>query len=62
MERMYCERPAVAMDFKIDCSKKGRPEKRWKEVIDVDGHQSMRIEKIRCRGSNALDTWLQKPA
>jgi len=32
MERMDCERPqSVAMNFKIDCSKKGRSKKRWKE-------------------------------
>jgi len=37
MERMKCERPeSVAMNFKTDCSKKGRQKKRWKEVIDVD--------------------------
>jgi len=37
MERMECERPqSVAMNVKIDCSKKGKPKKRWKEVIDVD--------------------------
>jgi len=37
MERMDREKPqSVAMNFKIDCLKKGRPKKRWQEVIDVD--------------------------
>jgi len=36
MERMDREKPQpVAMNFKTDCSKKGRLKKRWKEVIDV---------------------------
>jgi len=62
MERMDCERPqSVAMNFKTDCSKKGRPKKMWKEVIDVD-MKVRRTKKIRCHGSNALETWLQKLA
>jgi len=37
MERMDRESPQpVEMNFKIDCSKNGRPKKSWKEVIDVD--------------------------
>jgi len=37
MEMMDRERPqSVAMNFKIDCLKKGRSKKRWKELIDVD--------------------------
>jgi len=56
---MDCERSqSVAMNFKIDCLKKARP-KRWREVIDVD----MKVRGLfRCHGSNALETWLQKPA
>jgi len=47
MERMNCERPqSVAMNFKIDCLKKGRPKNRWKEVIDVN---------MKVRGIKRLD-------
>jgi len=36
MVRMDCKRPqSVAINFKTDCSKKGRPKKSWKEIIDV---------------------------
>jgi len=52
----------VAINVKIDCSKKGRPKKRWKEVTDVD----MKVRGLKrsdtVRDSNALETWLQKPA
>jgi len=53
MERMDCERPQfVAINVKINCSKKGRPKKKWKEVIDVAlkvrglKHQMPRIERF----------------
>jgi len=43
---------SVAMNFKIDCSKKGRPNKRWKEAIDVD----MKVRKLK--RSDAVDRTL----
>jgi len=37
MERTDCEKPqSVAINFKVDCLKRGRPKKRSKEVIDMD--------------------------
>jgi len=39
----------VVMNVKIDCSKKGRPKKRWKEVIDVN----MKVRGLK--RSNAVD-------
>jgi len=50
MERMDCERSqSVAMNVKIDCSKKDRPKKRWKEVKDVD----MKVRELK--RSDAVD-------
>jgi len=49
-ERLDYEWPqSVAINFKIDCSKKGRPKKRWKEEIDVD----MKVTGIK--RSDAVD-------
>jgi len=42
--------------------KKGRPKKRWKEVIDVEMKVRGLHKKIRCHRSYTLETWLQKPA
>jgi len=42
----------VAMNFKFGCSKKGRPKKRWKVVIDVD----MKIRGLK--RSDAVDRTL----
>jgi len=63
MERMDCERPQVSgNEFQNWCSKKDRSKNRRKEVIDVD----MKIRGLKrsewCSESNALETWLQKPA
>jgi len=54
MERMDCERPqSMAMNFKIDCSKKGRPKKRWKEVIHVD----MKVRGLKRTGAVGRTLW-----
>jgi len=53
MERMDRKRPqSVAMNFKTDCSKKRKPKKRWKEVIDV----AMKVRGLKT--SDAVDRTL----
>jgi len=50
---MDCKRSqSVAMNFKIDCSKKGSQKKRWKEAIDVD----MKVRELK--RSDAVDRTL----
>ena len=47
--------PAKALHFQINGSKKGRPKKRWIEVLEKDMHEKW-VEKNRCTGLRFLET------